>query len=131
MAIDTTAPQKKMNKTFLLYLPEGEHHELGLLFMYYLLKRRGAEIIYLGANIPLKDAEYVANLKKPDFAFIHLTATGANFNFGKFLNNIQQRFGKTNTIISGYLTQHYSKKVPSGIQLKKSLSEVMDWVSAL
>ncbi len=30
-----------MNKTVLLFLPEGEHHELGLLYTYYLLKNKG------------------------------------------------------------------------------------------
>jgi DNA-binding transcriptional MerR regulator len=131
LAIETASPQVKNGKSFLLFLPEGEHHELGLLFMNYLLKIRGANIIYLGANVPVKDAEYVVNLKKPDIIFIHLTSTGVNFNFEKFLNNIQQRFGNSNTIISGYLTQHYHKKVPSCVQLKKSLSEMMEYLSLL
>jgi DNA-binding transcriptional MerR regulator len=131
MAIESVAPPITMNKSFLLYLPEGEHHELGLLFMHYLLKSHGARIIYLGANVPLKDAEYVAKLKKPDFCFIHLTATGSNFNFEKFLNNIQQNFADSNTIISGYPTREYRKKIPSCIQFKKSLAEVMEYLSLL
>ena len=131
LAIETTTPQIKNGKRFLLFLPEGEHHELGLLFMNYLLKSRGASTIYLGANVPLKDAEYVANLKNPDMIFIHLTATGVNFSFEKFLNSIQQRFGNSNTIISGYLTQHYHKKIPSCVQFKKSLTEMMDYLSLL
>src|SRR6187549_318216 len=67
--IEATSSHVKMDKTFLLFLPEGEHHELGLLFMYYLLKSRGAAVIYLGANVPVKDIEYVIKLKKPDIAF--------------------------------------------------------------
>jgi len=35
----------KVNKTVLLFLPEGEYHELGMLFMYYLLKSRGVSTI--------------------------------------------------------------------------------------
>lgn len=131
MAIETTSPQITNDKSFLLFLPEGEHHELGLLFINYLLKRRGASTIYLGANVPLKDAEYVVNLKKPDMIFIHLTATGVNFSFDKFLSSIQQRFGNSKTIISGYLTQHYHKKIPSCVQFKKSLSEMMEYLSLL
>jgi methanogenic corrinoid protein MtbC1 len=130
-AIDSAVPKKRMNKSFLLFLPEGEHHELGLLFVYYLLKSRGANVVYLGANVPLKDAEYVARLKKPDITFIHLTSTAANFHFEKFLNNIQQRFGNIQTIISGYLTQRYHKKIPASVQFKKSLSEVMEYLSSL
>src|SRR5689334_9690956 len=41
-----------VNKTVILFLPEGEHHELGLLYTYYLMKKRGAQVIYLGADVP-------------------------------------------------------------------------------
>ncbi len=131
VGIETTVSHIKLDKTFLLFLPEGEHHELGLLFMYYLIKSRGAKTIYLGANVPVKDVEYVINLKKPDIAFVHLTATASNFNFEKFLNNIEQRFNNTNTVISGQLTQSYKKKIPQSVHFKQSLSEVMEYLSSL
>lgn len=131
VGIETTVSHIKLDKTFLLFLPEGEHHELGLLFMYYILKSRGAKILYLGANVPVKDVEHVIKLKNPDIIFIHLTATASNFNFEKFLNNVQLRFSTVSTIISGQLTQSYKKKVPPSVQFKKSLSEVMEYLSSL
>ncbi len=131
VGIETTASTVKIDKTFLLFLPEGEHHELGLLFMYYLLRSRGAKTIYLGANVPIKDMEYIINYKKPDVVFTHLTATAAHFNFEKFLTNIQQRFGNTPTLISGYLTQQYKKKTPENVSFKRSLSEVMEYLFTL
>ena len=131
VGIETTVSHIKLEKTFLLFLPEGEHHELGLLFMYYLVKSRGAKTIYLGANVPVKDVEHVINLKKPDIVFVHLTATGSNFNFEKFLNNVEQRFVSVNTIISGQLTQSYKKRIPQSVQFKRSLSEVMEYLSSL
>lgn len=131
MAIETVMPRTKLDKTFLLFLPEGEHHELGLLFMYYLLKTRGAKTIYLGANVPLKDVEQVVELKKPDLVFVHLTGTASGFNFEKFLYHVSQRLGQIPTIVSGQITQQYKKKVPGCIQFKQSLSEVMEYLSAL
>jgi MerR family transcriptional regulator, light-induced transcriptional regulator len=131
VAIETTVSHVKLDKSFLLFLPEGEHHELGLLFMYYLIKSRGANAIYLGANVPAKDVEYVIKLKKPDVAFIHMTATAVSFNFEKFLANIEQKFGNIPTIISGQITQQYKKRLPVSVQLKKSLGEVMDYVSSV
>lgn len=131
VGIETTVSHIKLDKTFLLFLPEGEHHELGLLFMYYLVKSRGAKTIYLGANVPVKDVEHVINLKKPDIVFVHLTATASNFNFEKFLSNAEQRFGGVNTVISGQLTHSYKKKIPQSVQFKRSLSEVMEYLSSL
>ena len=130
VGIETTVSHVKMSKTFLLFLPEGEHHELGLLFMYYLLKSRGAAVTYLGANVPVKDVEYVIKLKKPDIVFLHLTATAANFNLDRFLQQAEQKFQNTNMVISGQITQQYRKKIPDSVQFKRSLSEVMEFLSA-
>jgi DNA-binding transcriptional MerR regulator len=130
-AIEGTVSHIQLNKSVLLFLPEGEHHELGLLFMYYLLKSRGAKTIYLGANSPLKDVEHVMQLKKPDIALVHLTATGPSFNFEKFLTSVHKHFGTVPTIISGQLTQHYRKKIPPNVHFKRSLPEVIEYLSNL
>lgn len=131
MGIESTVSHIKMNKTFLLFLPEGEYHELGLLFMHYLLKSRGAKIIYLGANVPVRDAQLVINLKKPDVVFVHLTATAANFSLEKFLQSLEQHFGGVHTVVSGLLTQQYKKRIPPSVQFKRSLAEVMEYLSVL
>jgi len=131
VGIESVSTSIKVNKTILLFLPEGEYHELGMLFMYYLLKSRGVSTIYLGANVPLNDVEYVVNLKKPNFLYSHLTSVGHNFNFDKFILSITKRFAGTPIIISGLLTQSYERKIPPHINFKKSFSEVMEFVSGL
>ena len=45
------------SKTFILFLPEGEIHELGLLFLYYELALRGYKVVYLGQSIPIENIE--------------------------------------------------------------------------
>jgi methanogenic corrinoid protein MtbC1 len=130
-AIDTCHVSFKLNKTFLLFLPENEFHELGLLFMHYLLKSRGVTVIYLGANIPIKDIELVAALKKPDYIYSHLTTVGQNFRFDKFLATASKVFGKTPVIISGQLTNTYQKKIHPPLYFKRSYKEVMDFISVL
>ncbi len=117
--------------TALLFLPEGEHHELGILFACYLLKSRGVRVVYVGSNIPLKDIEFIARFKKPDFLYSHLTSVANNFNFEKFLINVHQKIPDLPVVISGLLTQNYKKQLPENISLKKSLAEVMDYISAL
>ena len=131
VGIEEVTSLVKVKKTVLLFLPEGEYHELGLLFMYYLLKSRGVSAIYLGANVPLIDVEYVAKLKKPDYLYTHITAGGQNFNFEKFINAITRKFAGCPILVSGQLTQTYERKIPASIQLKKSFSEVMEFVSGL
>lgn len=131
VGIESTVSHIQINKTILLFLPEGEHHELGILFMYYLLKSRGVKVLYLGANVPVKDVEYVAQLKKPEFLYTHLTSVAHNFNFERFLSHISTRVSSTPLIVSGLLTQQYKKKVPANVSFKKSLADVMEYITTL
>ncbi|MBQ4822652.1 MerR family transcriptional regulator [Aquimarina sp. MMG016] len=47
------AQPTKTDKAFILYLPENEIHELGLLYVNYEILLRGYRAVYLGASIPL------------------------------------------------------------------------------
>ena len=131
VAIDKTPIPASPKKNILLFLPEGEYHELGLLFLYYLMKSRGLATIYLGANVPIKDVAYVVKLKKPDIIFSHLTSTASNFSMEKFLNKVSLHFTGTPTIISGSQTLYYKKSIPAGVSFKQSLAEVMDLITEL
>ncbi len=131
VGIEGAVSSFRINKSVLLFLPEGEYHELGLLFVYYLLKSRGISVIYLGANVPLNDMEYVAHLKKPDYLFSHLTSAGHKFQLEKFIANITKKFADIPFILSGQLTQTYEKKIPPHISFKKSLPDVMEFISSI
>jgi len=116
-------------RSILLFLPENEHHELGLLFMYYLLKVRGIQVLYIGANVPLKDVAYVANLKKPQFLYTHLTSVASNFNMERFLNRLHTSVPQIPFLITGNITNTYKKKLPPNVHFKRSLAEIMSHIS--
>lgn len=131
VGIEKTLPTLQADSTALLFLPEGEHHELGILFMYYLLKTRGVKVLYLGANVPMRDVVYVADLKKPSFLYTHLTSVASNFNFEKFLGKVGASMSGYSVVVSGLLTQNYKKTIPSNVNLKRSLPEVMEYLGKL
>lgn len=85
-------PNIEQPKRFLLFLPEGEMHETGLLFARYLLKKCGHETLYLGQEIPYPDVKKVVESYQPDYAFIMLTS----LNLGKDINKILEK-------VMGYL----------------------------
>ena len=121
----------RVNKTVLLFLPEGEFHELGLLYTWYLLKSRGVQVIYMRANLPLKDLEYVCNLKQPDLCYTHLTSVAPGFHFDKFLGQFALRCGAHRLVVSGLPVQQYDKEVPANVKFKNSLPEVMEMIATL
>ncbi|MEO8172149.1 MAG: MerR family transcriptional regulator [Sediminibacterium sp.] len=131
VGIDGIKCDRQSSLSFLLFLPAGEHHELGLLFVHYLLKRKGVKVLYLGTNVPLKDVASVASLKNPDFLYTHLTSCCQNFDFERFLVNTHNRMPDRKLVISGMLTGAYKKKIPANFSFKHSLSEVMDYISSL
>lgn len=131
VGIDQAKSLIRVKRSFLLFLPEGEYHELGLLLVYYLLKRKGAEVFYIGANLPLKDAQFVAEIKKPDFVYIHLTSISSGFNFQKFLTQVSEKISRSKIIVSGYVTHDYRKTLPKNVEFKHSLVELVEFISAL
>lgn len=132
VAIDGVDPCTHGSKKAVLFLPEGEHHELGLLFLAYLLRRNGVRVIYLGANVPLSDVQNVTEVTKPDMAFIHLTtACRANCSFDKLVQHISFSLSHLPVIISGLPAHKYCRELPPSIRLKKSLAEVTGFIATI
>ncbi len=131
MGIENVSDTKRTGKTAMLFLPEGEHHEMALLFVHYLLIRQGVQVFYLGANTPLSDTTFVFELKRPDFVYVHLTSPSGNFNLEKFLVQLHHKLPRKPLIVSGVMVQSYKKKIPAGVILKRSLPEVISFISSL
>lgn len=131
VGIENVHSSMHSDKTVVLFLPEGEYHELGLLYLYYLLKSKGVQVLYLGSDVPVRDMEFLVNAKKPDFLLTHLTSVPANFNIDKFLNHFHQTVPEAKLIISGQLSVCYPKKSFPGVSFKRSLQEVMEFITAL
>lgn len=58
-AINDLPAVNEVKSSWLLFLPEAEGHDIGLLFANYILKQAGQKVIYLGGRVPLdsvKDA---------------------------------------------------------------------------
>ena len=131
LAIENIKTPIEREKTVLLYLPEGEHHELCLLLIHYMIKNRGINVLYLGSNIPLKDVLYVVNHKKPLYLYSHLTAIAHSFNLEKYLTQVATKLQGTKLILSGQMVQGYKKSAPNNVEMKKSLAEVINHIKSL
>lgn len=127
VAIETTAPKGLLKKTVLLFLPENDHHEIGLLYIYYILKSRGMNTIYLGDNVPLPDLEHIVKEKVPDSILTHLIATTPVFRTDKYIQQLKQKLPGTRVIISGKIG-HPPRVWPVNVEWKKTIEEVVSAV---
>ena len=131
VGIDTLPWPPPNSKKACLFLPEGEFHELTLLFISYLLRSHGIEVVYIGSNTPLKDVLEISKVTRPDFLYTHITTAGKNFNFDKFIANLVNKFSDTKIYISGNLSRIYENKIPDSIYFKRSLQEVLSFIETL
>lgn len=129
VGIETAVSRIKSNKIALLFLPEGEYHELGLLYVYYLLKINGVKVLYLGADVPVGDLAFIVSAKKPDYLYTHLTAVANNFNIERFMFNVYAKIKDIPVMISGPLAATYKKSIPTNFHFIRSLQEVKEFIS--
>ncbi|WKB81981.1 MerR family transcriptional regulator [Cellulophaga omnivescoria] len=65
-AIDNlTLPESDASK-IVMFLPENEHHEIGLLLAQYIAKDLGWNVYYLGQHVPLENLKSVQQIVKPN-----------------------------------------------------------------
>lgn len=130
-AIDYLPLVHKQEPVFLLFLPEDEYHEMGLLFVYYLLRKRKLPVIYLGSNAPVKDVQFLFEHKVPDYLYLHLTSFPRRHDLPKYLSGLSQKFSKTKILLSGSAIQDYKKPLASNITRFQSLLEVTSFIKSV
>lgn len=82
-------------------LPEGEMHELGLLFYRYLMEKRGYNTIYLGQSVPFEDLVQVAKAHKAEFMVTAFVACMPTENIETYVRSLSQKLPDTYVIATG------------------------------
>lgn len=113
-------------KSFMLFLPEGELHELGLLFFTYLIKKRGHRIIYLGQSVPIDDLISVYRIRPVDFLLTAFVSS-INGNNGKtFIQKLSDEIAKSMVYISGNQTKFIQDNLPENFKVISSPRAFID-----
>lgn len=85
---------------FILFLPEGELHELALLFYYYLLKRKGHKVTYLGQTVPIEDLHKAGELLHPDCLLTSIYSSFCGEKLREYLEKLRELFPKQKIFFS-------------------------------
>ncbi len=108
------------SKKFLLYLPENELHELGLLFFAYLLKKRGHRTIYLGQSVPLPDVAEVMRIRPVDYIITSFVTSSNPGEISKYLGNLAGTFSDRTVFVSGGQVKNLNGELPQNIRIINS-----------
>lgn len=112
-----------------LFLPENELHEIGLLFCHYLLRKAGYRTIYLGQSVPHADLLHVFHQYKPNMLVTILTAPLPDIPVEDYLERLAGDFDCSNVLVSGLQIQHLGSSPPNGrLRIFQNLSEFQMFV---
>ena len=124
VAIDAQPKTKKSDaKTFLLFLPDNELHEIGLLYYNYLLKKHGHKVIYLGQTTPFEDLIKTQNIINADFFLTHLITAAVPYKACEYINNISKNFPDKKIFVAGKQACEQESDTPENIIILRNSDE--------
>lgn len=127
-AIDNVVPATiTTSKSFVLFLPENEPHELGLLFFYYLIKKAGHKVFYFGQNVPADDLKQIVTQLQPHYLVTSLTKGIDEDDLKNYVKNLGDTYENQIIYINGPQVSAIDFRIPSNVKLLRNASELR-WV---
>ncbi len=116
IAIDGALPPKISDpKTFILFLPPDEFHELSLLYYYYILKLLGHSVIYLGQSIPIKHLDTVTQIRPVDYVLTAITSSLSSQDYINLISILSGEFRQQTVFITGYQVREHDIAMPPNV----------------
>jgi DNA-binding transcriptional MerR regulator/methanogenic corrinoid protein MtbC1 len=103
-AIDSLPPANDpKRKRVIMFLPDNELHEIGLLFYSYLIRKLGHEVLYLGQATPFFALTEANEKWHSDILVTGVLSEFSVFEPEVFLNNLSTTFKSQKILVSGSL----------------------------
>jgi len=126
VAIDGLSVPVRHSEKVLIYLPENEWHELGLLFFHYVVRNSGYKTYYLGQSVPFKDVVSVMETHQADIIITSLISSPFGVKVQDYLNQLADAFPTKKIFASGYQTRSLQQKNFKNIQIFHNALELKD-----
>ncbi|MCY1633853.1 MULTISPECIES: MerR family transcriptional regulator [Marinifilum] len=101
----------------LIYLKEGELHEVGILFYNYILRRNGFSTLYLGQNLPFKDLVSAVNDYNPDYIISSFISPINPEDINVYLLSMEKSFKNIELMVTGLQLKQEGVEVPDSMKL--------------
>src|SRR6185312_8371426 len=122
--IDSLPASNDEKNSWLLFLPENEFHEIGLLLSHYLIRNEGFNSVYLGSNVPLQSVVDAAEIANPDNLLLFLTHNDSKEALGEYMNDVGRRFKNKNIKIAADDKQLHSIKLNKNFEVLSSMERL-------
>lgn len=118
VAIDGLLPSpNNKSKKFLLFLPENEFHEIGLLYAYYNLKKNNQLVTYFGTSVPLASIHEINSTHQSEYIVTSFTSSYSTNKIKEYLDKLSNLFQKQTILIFGALLENYNEDLPENVKI--------------
>lgn len=124
VAIDALPPAKPEKGTWILFLPENEFHEIGLLFANYIIREAGHHVIYLGANVPADTLTLAAEQNTAFNLFCFVVHQREEKEAQLWIEELEKQFNEMRLFISGNSSLIEKLKLGKHTKWLKSVSDL-------
>ncbi len=122
----------KSRKTYVLYLPENEIHELGLMFLNHELVNKGFQSIFLGCSVPIDSLSDLQNYYDEIIYISYFTVKPEKKDIDKYIKDFHEiliNTSNTKLYVLGHMLNSLDlEKLPQGIQPFKSIKALLDQI---
>lgn len=122
---------KTSSKRAILFLPEGELHELGLLFLHYICRKKGYRTYYLGQSVPHEDLKKVYTMHKPHLLITSLTAVPSPNNLEAFLKRLSEDFSDSTILTTGLLVRNTAFILPKNVRFFEKAIQLTEQLDSI
>ncbi|NJL13748.1 MAG: MerR family transcriptional regulator [Microscillaceae bacterium] len=116
------------SRKYLLYLPEGEMHELSLLFASFIIKSRNHKVIYLGQSLPFQDLVEVYKIHRPDTVMSIITSTPGQDIIQEYIEKVCEKLPEAKILLSGYQVVGQDLRLPSNARIFNKIEDLVTYV---
>nr|WP_255478759.1 B12-binding domain-containing protein [Rufibacter sp. XAAS-G3-1] len=113
----------------LLYLPEGELHELSLLYSHFQFRAMGFRTLYLGQHLPLEDLVKASQQYQPHYLCSVFTTAPTREDVEEYLRQVLQQLPDVQLLLSGYVLHPQPHNLPPRVRYFETLEEFAQWLS--
>lgn len=99
-------------KTFLLFLPEGEHHELGLIYYHYIIRKHKHKVYYLGETLPMEGLKEISTSKNIHYIVTSITTAIPLSEVQSYINTLSDYFKKATIFLTGFTFRNINFTLP-------------------
>jgi MerR family transcriptional regulator, light-induced transcriptional regulator len=127
--IDSLRPTfKKPDINLLLFTPEGEQHELSLLFAQLLFKKQGYYTVLMGKSISIDTLKYYCERKNTTHLYFHLITNFTNHSIDDYILKLASAFPEKKIIAAGPAVINATVSA-ANVSILKSLNEMLDFTT--